>query len=64
MEVAWKMRDKKKELNDILSKYDSSVQKVYQKVLKQEKMVKNIRKDQMKTLINNEIMEQVKKDDN
>ena len=58
------MRDKKKELNDILSKYDSSVQKVYQKVLKQEKMVKNIRKDQMKTLINNEIMEQVKKDDN
>ena len=30
------MRNKKQELNDILSKYDSAVQKVYQKVLSQE----------------------------
>lgn len=52
-------RDKKKELNDILSKYSPDVQKVYQRVLKQEKGVKNIRKDQIKTLIDNEIMAQV-----
>lgn len=58
------MRDKKKELNDILSKYDSSVQKVYQKVLSQEKHIKNIRKGQMKSLIDKEIMQQVQKDDN
>lgn len=58
------MRDKKKELNDILSKYDSSVQKVYQKVLSQEKSIKNIRKAQMKSLIDKEIMQQVQKDDN
>lgn len=54
------MRDKKKELNDILAKYDTPVQRVYQQVLKQEKNVKSIRKDQMKSLIDNEIMEQVK----
>ena len=54
------MNDKKKEqLNDILSKYEPAVQKVYQRVLKQEKGVKNIRKDQIKNLIDNEIMAQV-----
>lgn len=58
------MRNKKKELNDILSKYDQAVQKVYQKVLSQEKNIKNIRKAQMKSLIDKEIMEQVQKDDN
>jgi len=54
------MRDKKKELNDILVKYDTPVQHVYQQVLKQEKNVKSIRKDQIKSLIDNEIMDQVK----
>lgn len=58
------MRNKKQELNDILSKYDQAVQKVYQKVLSQEKNIKNIRKAQMKSLIDKEIMEQVQKDDN
>lgn len=58
------MRDKKQELNEILSKYDSSVQKVYQRVLSQEKNIKNIRKAQMKSLIDKEIMQQVQKDDN
>ena len=58
------MRNKKQELNDILSKYDLAVQKVYQKVLSQEKNIKNIRKEQMKSLIDKEIMEQVQKDDN
>ena len=58
------MRDKKKELNDILSKYDSAVQKVFQKVLSQEKSIKNIRKAQMKSLIDKEIMQQVQNDDN
>ncbi len=58
------MRNKKQELNDILSKYDSAVQKVYQTVLSQEKNIKNIRKAQMKSLIDKEIMEQVQKDDN
>lgn len=58
------MRDKKKELNDILCKYDSAVQKVYQKVLSQEKSIKNIRKAQMKTLIDKEIMQQVQNNDN
>lgn len=58
------MRDKKQELNNILSKYEPSVQKVYQQVLKQEKGVKNIRKDQMKSLIDNEIMAQVKNNAN
>ena len=58
------MRDKRKELNEILNKYDPSVQKVYQKVLSQEKNIKNIRKAQMKSLIDKEIMEQVQKNDN
>ena len=58
------MRDKKKELNEILSKYDSAVQKVYQKVLSQEKSIKNIRKAQMKSLIDKEIMQQVQTNDN
>ncbi len=58
------MRDKKKELNDILNKYDPAVQKVYQRVLSQEKSIKNIRKAQMKSLIDKEIMQQVQKDDN
>ena len=58
------MRNKKQELNDILSKYDTAVQKVYQKVLSQEKNIKNIRKAQMKSLIDKEIMEQVQIDDN
>lgn len=58
------MRDKKKELNEILNKYDHSVQKVYQNVLSQEKSIKNIRKAQMKSLIDKEIMQQVQKDDN
>lgn len=58
------MRDKKKELNDILNKYDISVQKVYQRVLSQEKNIKNIRKAQMKALIDKEIMQQVQKYDN
>lgn len=58
------MRNKKQELNDILSKYDSAVQKVYQKVLSQEKNIKNIRKAQMKSLIDKEIMGQVQKIEN
>lgn len=58
------MRDKKKELNEILNKYSPSVQKVYQEVLSQEKSIKNIRKAQMKSLIDKEIMQQVQKDDN
>lgn len=58
------MRDKKKELNEILNKYDPSVQKVYQRVLSQEKNMKNIRKAQMRSLIDKEIMQQVQKDDN
>lgn len=58
------MRNKKQELNDILSKYDSAVQKVYQKVLSKEKNIKNIRKAQMKSLIDKEIMGQVQKYDN
>lgn len=58
------MRDKKKELNEILSKYDPAVQKVYQKVLSQEKNIKNIRKAQMKSLIDKEIMQQVQTNDN
>ena len=58
------MRDKKKELNDILSKYEPAVQKVYQKVLAQEKNIKNIRKAQMKSLIDKEIMQQVQNNDN
>ena len=64
IQEVWTMRNKKQELNDILSKYDPAVQKVYQKVLSQEKNIKNIRKAQMKSLIDKEIMEQVQKDDN
>lgn len=58
------MHDKKSELNDILSKYDPAVQKVYQNVLSQEKSIKNIRKAQMKSFIDKEIMLQVQNDDN
>lgn len=58
------MRDKKKELNDILGQYDASVQKVYQKILSQEKSINNIRKAQMKSLIDKEIMRQVQENDN
>ena len=58
------MRDKKKELNDILEKYDVAVQRVYQGVLSQEKVIKSIRKAQMKSIIDKEIMAQVQKNDN
>lgn len=58
------MRDKKKELNEILEKYDGAVQSVYQKVLSQEKVIKNIKKAQMKAIIDKEIMAQVQKNDN
>jgi len=57
------MRDKKKELNEILNKYDSSIQRVYQKVLSQEKNIKSIRKAQMKALIDKEIMNEVQNND-
>lgn len=58
------MRDKKKELNEIFSQYDTAVQKVYQKILTQEKSIKNIRKAQVKSLIDKEIMMEVQKNDN
>ena len=58
------MRDKKKELNDIFRQYDIGIQKAYSKILTQEKSIKNIRKAQMKSLIDKEIMQQVQKDDN
>lgn len=58
------MRDKKKELNDILVKYDPSVQQVYRKVLTGEKNIKNMRKAQMKSIIDKEIMQQVQNNDN
>ncbi len=58
------MRDKKKELNQILNKYDSKVQKVYTQILSQEKRINNIRKAQLKSLIDKEIMDQVQKNDN
>ena len=57
------MHDKKQELNDILSKYNTSVQIVYKKVLAQEKSIYNIRKAQMKSLIDKEIMAQVQKNE-
>ena len=56
------MSDSKREqLSEILGKYDQPVQQVYQSILQHEKGVKNIRKDQMKALINSEIMAQVNK---
>ena len=58
------MRDKRKELNEILGQYDVRVQKAYSKILTQEKSIKNIRKAQMKSLIDGEIMQQVEKNDN
>ena len=54
-------KDQREQLNAILGKYDQSVQRVYQSILKQEKGVKNLRKDQIKTLIDGEIMAQVNK---
>ncbi len=58
------MRDKEKELNGILSQYNLAVQSVYKNILSSEKNTKNMRKRQMKSLIDQEIMQRVTKDDN
>ena len=58
------MQNKEKELNDIMKKYDIGVQTVYQRILAQEKSIKNIRKMQIKSLIDKEIMQQVQNNDN
>ena len=58
------MQNKEKELNDIMKKYDIGVQKVYQRILTQEKSIKNTRKMQIKSLIDKEIMQQVQNNDN
>ena len=57
------MRDKKEELNKIMERYKPAVQKVYHRIISQEKSIKNIRKGQMKSLIDQEIMKQVQEND-
>ena len=58
------MHDKKKEVNDILNKYDPAIQKVYQQILTKEKCVNILGKVQMKSIIDEEIMQQVQNNDN
>lgn len=52
------------EINDIMTKYNEVVQTVYKKILAQEKSIKNTKRMQLKSLINDEIMQQVQKNDN
>ncbi|MCM1232544.1 MAG: hypothetical protein NC489_20665 [Ruminococcus flavefaciens] len=58
------MHNKEKELNDIMKNYDYAVQSVYQKILAQEKNIKNTKRMQIKSLIDKEIMQQVQDNDN
>lgn len=45
-------------------KYSEVVQTVYKKILAQEKSIKNTKRMQLRFLINEEIMQQVQKNDN
>lgn len=47
-----------------MKKYDEVVQTIYKKILAQEKSIKNTKRMQLKSLINEEIMQQVQKNDN
>lgn len=58
------VHNREKELNDIKKKYDEAVQVVYQKILAQEKSIKNTKRTQIKSLIDKEIMQQVQNNDN
>lgn len=57
------MRNKKEELNKIMGRYKPAVQKVYHQIITQEKSIKNIRKGQLKSIIDQEIMKQVQEND-
>lgn len=58
------MHNRNEEINDIMKKYNEVVQAIYQKILAQEKSIKNTKRMQLKSLINEEIMQQVQKNDN
>lgn len=58
------MHNRNKEINDIMDKYNEVVQTIYQKILAQDKIIKNTKRMQLKSLINEEIMQQVQKNDN
>lgn len=58
------MHNRNEEINDIMKKYNEVVQVIYQKILAQEKSIKNTKRMQLKSLINEEIMQQVQKNDN
>lgn len=58
------MHKRNEEINDIMAKYNEGVQIVYKKILAQEKSIKNTKRMQLKSLINEEIMQQVQKNDN
>ncbi len=58
------MHKRNEEINDIMMKYSEVVQTVYKKILAQEKSIKNTKRMQLRFLINEEIMQQVQKNDN
>ena len=58
------MHNRDEEINDIMKKYDEAVQTVYAKILAQEKSIKNTKRMQIKSLLDEEIMQQVQKNDN
>ncbi len=58
------MHNRNEEINDIMKKYNEVVQVIYPKILAQEKSIKNTKRMQLKSLINEEIMQQVQKNDN
>ncbi len=58
------MHKRNEEINDIMMKYSEVVQTVYKKILAQEKSIKNTKRMQLRSLINEEIMQQVQKNDN
>lgn len=58
------VHNRNEEINVIMRKYDETVQTVYKNILAQEKNINNTKRMQIKSLINEEIMQQVQKDDN
>ena len=58
------VHNRNEEINVIMRKYDETVQTVYRNILTQEMNINNTKRMQIKSLINEEIMQQVQKDDN
>lgn len=58
------VHNRNEEINFIMRKYEETVQTIYKNILAQEKNINNTKRMQIKSLINEEIMQQVQKNDN